>query len=319
MVVNIYFLNVGNGDAICINLKKKDKREDAWIVVDCGPNLTNKNEVTLSSFIDIMGIKKLTLLVITHLHEDHLGGIIDAANLIDEIEEFWGPSIPNVGKDVMLPTGSICEYFTKKTAEGLNTYNYFLNYLLPKLCKKRVVGKDVRNNLTWSRDGSTLTVIHSGFGLSWIEGFLRKIYQAELNEHKLLDMEAISEFNKRLNETSLVLKFQSGCRSILLTGDAPNGWWNLHNMSDIGSDILKLSHHGNLDGNNQELIDIVNPQLAICSARDFQSNLPHPEIKSYLSEKSISLLKTGGTKQHGIKITWTRNNVINWEYFNNLT
>ncbi len=74
--VNVYIVDVGNGDAIFINIFKKYN-----ILIDSGPiskynYFSFKKKQGIHYFLNKHKIKNIDLYIITHPHSDHIGGLI---------------------------------------------------------------------------------------------------------------------------------------------------------------------------------------------------------------------------------------------------
>lgn len=81
--LNVYFINVGQGDSILIQYK------DINMLIDAGPSYNNKK---LISFLKKHNVKKLDYVIATHPHEDHIGSM---PNIIKKfkIAKFYAPKV----------------------------------------------------------------------------------------------------------------------------------------------------------------------------------------------------------------------------------
>ncbi len=98
-----------------------------------------------------------------------------------------------------------------------------------------------------------------------------------------------------LNETSLVIRCDSGSFSALFTGDI--GFEAeaslLGSRSNLRATLLKVPHHGSRYSTGPYFLDAVSPEIAIISAGYNNSfGLPAPETIEQLSAKNIMLYRT---------------------------
>jgi len=117
--LNIYFMSVGNGDAILITKNGKS------ILIDAGSKINGNNgKRVIIPHLDYFNIKKIDYAIITHLDEDHYGGFCD---LIKENR------IKSVVSSVKLPTELINDdvnYIKIDKMEIINLFDIKL-YLFP--------------------------------------------------------------------------------------------------------------------------------------------------------------------------------------------
>lgn len=85
---------------------------------------------------------------------------------------------------------------------------------------------------------------------------------------------------------SVVARVSYGTRSFLLTGDAfaAGEEWLIRSGQRLGSDVLKVGHHGSRSSSSQPFVDAVSPVAAVISAGvDNTHGHPHAEVVDRLS------------------------------------
>lgn len=99
------------------------------------------------------------------------------------------------------------------------------------------------------------------------------------------------QIDKEANRSSISLRIKAGKASVLLSGDKVDEWETvLDRYADhLESQILKITHHGQIDGLPQAMIEVARPDhFVICSSADRRFNSAHPEVisraRSYLGE-----------------------------------
>ena len=104
-------------------------------------------------------------------------------------------------------------------------------------------------------------------------------------------------FDKNENNNSIALKAEGLGQSLLLTGDLEKKKEMEILQFDIKSDVMKIGHHGSKTSSSIELLERVEPKLAIISvaAKNFYRH-PSPETISRLDSLKIPHYKTS---EHG--------------------
>ena len=84
----IHFFDVGQGDAILIQAPAQN------VLIDGGPRGAGAD---LARYLVDCGIKRLDLVIATHPHEDHIGGLLTVLDQIT-VEEVMDPAVPHTAQ-----------------------------------------------------------------------------------------------------------------------------------------------------------------------------------------------------------------------------
>ncbi|MGD9131675.1 MAG: ComEC/Rec2 family competence protein [Candidatus Bathyarchaeota archaeon] len=76
--VTVHFIDVGQGDSIFIDTQNRD------VLIDGGSASASQ---TVLDYLDNLNISLIHLVIATHAHEDHIGGLIDVLNSAITIDE----------------------------------------------------------------------------------------------------------------------------------------------------------------------------------------------------------------------------------------
>lgn len=108
----VHYLNVGQGDAIFVELPN-----DETLLIDAG---TSGVADDIVSYIQTQGYDRLTYVVATHPHADHIGGMVKVIESFS-IEQFIMPNKSHTSKtfENMLDTLAEYQVFTVEAKKGL--------------------------------------------------------------------------------------------------------------------------------------------------------------------------------------------------------
>ena len=76
--VTVHFIDVGQGDSIFIDTKNRD------VLIDGGSATASQ---TVIDYLDYLNITYIHLVIATHMHEDHIGGLVPILNSTITIDE----------------------------------------------------------------------------------------------------------------------------------------------------------------------------------------------------------------------------------------
>lgn len=279
-MVSVTFINVGYGDSIFIELKEKES--PFRILVDggtyAGEHFTgHPQRIPTYEYLRSQKINSLDVLVITHLHEDHVAGLLPVVQNLP-IRECWCNYLPEPGLSLTIPP---LPSFAPEGAKKLNRSIQFFGRILDCLTQQ---GTDIREITKTELDKSLL---EDGRVDIFSEAPLLREKQRQLisrtctASNPIERIEAMIELDAFINLTSLIVKVKSGKRSILLGGDVYAYYWEpiLDKGIDISADILKLPHHGHGDSASPRFAEAVHPShVVVCVSNDRQDNCPDRKI-----------------------------------------
>lgn len=313
----IDFINVGYGDAILLRAQSGGGAFTA--LVDCGDETTGAQEgnappgggtngspgtcesveatcakaktsgqrVSAAEFLQREGIEKLDLLVLTHLHKDHVGGL-DALCAAVEVKEVWCNYLPPEKLWQGRPQQSAT------LTEGANSLIASLAIYTRALYDFKQKGTQVRcvpSLCGAHRFGELLLVAECAEPLLYVQQ--EEWFNGALQGQNLENLNEISTF---LNNTSIRLFVMYNGFTVCLPGDVTADYWL--KAPPGRCHVLKVPHHGHADALNDAVLGHVKPEYAVVSVSDDRTdNCPNPALMQTL-QNSARLLFTDAVRRH---------------------
>ena len=240
-LLTIHYLNVGQADSILIN------NNDDTMLIDAGNNSDGKNIV---DYIKKLNIKDIDVLVGTHPHEDHIGGMDDIINNFDigniympdattntktfdsvlnaiEAKEY-NITIPEIDEEFNLGKMKFKVIYTGTDESDLNNTSIILkmtygtnSYLFTgdatEVTEEKIVNKNIKSDV--------LKVGHHGSSYSTTDDFLNSVKP----KYAIISVGADNKYNhpsdktiKKLNKNNIETYRTDLDGTIKLTSDGEN-------------------------------------------------------------------------------------------------
>lgn len=237
----------------------------------------NTGRIRAADYLFHHDIKELDLLVITHIHLDHVGGLEKFIVQGGIVRECWIPCpLPSLYPDRVLENEGVISADIIKFTETLNIYNRIMRTLVRQDCLIKQV-KGIQENISLT-DSLMVDILSP---LADREKTLAASFMNIYQQNKVEDaIKTLDELDRTMNLYSLVLRFHYQGVKILLPGDALP---DIHALQEwIGmteADILKLAHHGHRDNTSHDFIAAVSPRLVVtCTSSDKLYNSGNEDV-----------------------------------------
>lgn len=254
MTAKLHVLPVGRGDSFVIEIPRQG--EKPWIILIDGGDTHIPESRTPRYYFESKGWTQIDLLVLTHIHPDHLNGLLP---VVEQVQV----------KQAMLPYPSMqIELDQYSQPQAIQTQGLLAAY--------------EQLQLMLVAQGTELIYRHP-FGVVQHYVFgdyelrqLAPFYEAELKGYSTLqqlqkaddnDKEALLvTFDNQSNEDStiLLLSHVDGTQLVLLSGDATlNNWPAVLGREQLRPQVFKVGHHGLADAWNEELLEALQPKWVL--------------------------------------------------------
>ena len=290
--LDVTFLDVGQGDGICI-------RADSSVILVDGGSSDEKNlgKNRLVPFIKSSGIRRIDSVIVSHGDSDHISGLVW---LFQEEED--------IGiRQLILP----------KAGQADEAYQTLIEQADRRGCR-----------VIWMERGDRIEIgklrIQCLYPQGEDEGAENRRNLEEMAEKALADRNEQSlVLRVEYGKFAMLLTgdmSEAGEAALLEcenTGSAENRAGSAENASEVSGEnglegifLLKSAHHGSRFSNSEEWLDAVNPQITVISyGKDNRYGHPHEETIERLRERKIKVIGTG---QDGSVFFHTDGEKVSW-------
>lgn len=250
------FLNVGFGEATVVRMVEAER--SFCLVVDGGDvdPLTNPRRCSLEQYMKEQAIERIDVLIITHFHRDHIGGLLAVIGKVT-IGQIW--------LHMMLPAHILQSGLDNDSTPLLASLTLYKE-LLNKAKRLALPIKLVKEPHSFHEQGISFKLLMPNRDrLQMLEDELDKLDIERLDQQQ----ERLNVIDRLLNETALALLIRSAGKSaVLLTSDVGLDFWQPY-MSEIGQvHVLQAPHHGDARHISKQWLGQLSPQIVIVSADD---------------------------------------------------
>lgn len=258
----VHYIDVGQGDAIFVQLP--DGRN---MLIDSGPGSSSDeliNYINSYIFSDVQGV--IDYFIITHPHEDHIGGSDEVFENY-QVNNFYRPQVftPEEIDEFEIEFGAI--YADSLFEYDTNIFETMVNF---------ADDEPNNNEIVFSHIDIPLLIEGSNYNINFYSPIQVQI--------------------ENLNNFSPMIVLEYENKKFLFTGDAETDVeedfiGTFADFSDI--DVLKVGHHGSTTSTSQEFLDATTPDIAIISVgRDNRYHHPADSVIDRLVENNIETYRT---------------------------
>ncbi|WP_350613928.1 hypothetical protein [Pseudomonas sp. HY7a-MNA-CIBAN-0227] len=304
MPLKVRFLKALHGDAIFITAIDEDGV--STILIDGGPpsaftprEVGDHRDGALRKMLDELAGNggQIDLLIMTHVDEDHIGGLIKGFEPPHHLRNLTRSVVFNSGQLIHehFKLADVSQNVLRGNFSGSSQTSIKQGITFEKLITDAGIWKRELFLQSMEHDLKNVKIRFLSPDEAGIKRLLRKWEKEQTSPftskrntdykqtyEQLLNNDAFIEDNSIHNNSSIscIIEFQS--KIILLLGDAPpskisDGLRSLNysKSNPITADLVKLSHHGSKANTSPELLDLINCDHYVVSTDGSRHGLPN--------------------------------------------
>lgn len=250
--MSVHFIDVGQSDATLFI-----QGDEVMLFDAASPERGDE----MVKYIQDLGIEYIDVVILSHPHDDHMGGVVELLNNI-EVGRIYGPNFFDVGE---ITNDGWCvemieaiEVIESQKNYGKSEEEYFELWHFPK----NENGEFVKFNL---------------------------------GDAKVEFLAPFDDYYEDVNDYSICAKISFGEIDFLFTGDATKSVEKalIDEGYDLDVEIFQASHHGSKTGNIQKFLDAMSPECVVisCGMKN-RYNHPTEEVIERFKEMELPVYRT---------------------------
>lgn len=289
----VTFVNVGYGEAILLECPDATRPNGVFTALIDGGSAEaaefadrSSGRLPIEEYFRKRGIRYLDLAVSTHIHEDHICGLLRACELAPPAA-LW-QTLP-VDLYRSLPELDVSAARTLSESKFLRALNDY----------RRLCGLvEERGGVILAPETGEKLAICPDLSVKILAPFTKKRetlaeeMKALYNVANVFDqfLQKLDALDARMNNYSLVLLLEYRGSRLLLPGDTNLTGYDGIDPAELKADLFKVGHHGQKDGADTALADAVRAKAVVCCASsDRRYNSAHPDTMKLLADSGATL------------------------------
>lgn len=290
--MKLTFVNVGYGEAILLECPDPKSADGTFVMLIDGGSAEvsefadrSTGRIPLSSYLEARGLTHIDVMVNTHIHEDHICGLLPAARAFPPAVLWVIPTAAAWHGEMKTLDVSLARTPSqRKFIRAINDWQ--------TLCRLvEAHGGRVETPAAGS-SGQLCGPLHYRIlapdteRIEELETGLRQVFAAP--EDTFLNV--LDSLDCRMNNFSLMMLLDFQGTRILLPGDTNRAGYGGIDPAMLKADLFKVGHHGQIDGADQPLLDRVRPRAVVCCASsDRRYNSAHPDLLRMMRDSGAEL------------------------------
>ena len=303
--MKLTFVNVGYGEAILLECPDPRRRGGRFVmVIDGGSGEPEEfrssasGRLPFAEYLKACSLDHIDWMVCTHIHEDHLCGLVGAAEICTPSvfwqtlhRDFYRSMPPLDGRPVKTASQD-------KFLRALRDYRCLCSSLVERGSE---IGALCAGEEMQVCEGLTCRVLSpTAQRAEELEGSVSSVLEEQAEDAFI---EKLSALDARMNNYSLMLLLDYRGTRILLPGDTNCQGYQGIDKAQLGAHLFKMGHHGQRDSVTPELLKVIHPQGAVCCASsDSRYNSAHPDVIALFEQQGTEVYFSDCPALKGLKL-----------------